>query len=128
MNTIFFDGKCGLCSREIKYYKKIAQENKFRWLDIASDPAPLKPFKISQADGLRRLHGLDAEGRLHIGVDAFLLIWRELPYWRGLGIFVGLPGIRHFAQLAYNRFADYRFARLAHCQIAVNDAVLKQRR
>ena len=86
MITIFYDGKCGLCSREINYYKKIAQVDKFQWLDIATDPAPLKPLKISQADGLRRLHGLDTAGRLHIGVDAFLLIWRELPYWRLLSM------------------------------------------
>ena len=84
MNIIFYDGKCGLCSREINYYKKIAQADKFRWSDIATDPTPLKPLKISQADGLRRLHGIDSEGHLHIGVDAFLLIWRELPYWRFL--------------------------------------------
>ena len=127
MNTIFYDGKCGLCSREINYYKKIAQADKFRWSDIATDPTPLKPLKISQADGLRRLHGIDSEGHLHIGVDAFLLIWRELPYWRFLSMVVGLPGIRHLAQLAYNWFADYRFSRLAHCQIAVNDAVLEHR-
>ena len=74
MNIIFYDGKCGLCSREINYYKKIAQSDKFRWLDIATDPTPLKPLKISQADGLRRLHGLDSEGHLHVGVDAFLFI------------------------------------------------------
>lgn len=128
MITIFYDGKCGLCSREINYYKKIAQSDKFRWLDIATDPTPLKPLKISQADGLRRLHGLDSEGHLHVGVDAFLLIWRELPYWCFLSMVVRLPGIRHLAQLAYNRFADYRFSRLAHCQIAVNDAVLEHRR
>ena len=51
MITIFYDGKCGLCSREINYYKKIAQVDKFQWLDIATNPAPLKPLKISQADG-----------------------------------------------------------------------------
>ena len=128
MITIFYDGKCGLCSREINYYKKIAKADKFNWLDIATDPTPLNQLELSQADGLRRLHGLDATGRLHIGVDAFLLIWRELPYWRWLGMVVRLPGIRQVAQLIYNRFADFRFSRLAHCQIAVNNAVLRRHR
>ena len=128
MNTIFYDGKCGLCSREINYYKTIAEADNFLWLDIATDPTPLESLEISQADGLRRLHGLDAAGRLHIGVDAFVLIWRALPYWRLLGMFVGLPGVKQLAELIYNRFADYRFSRLAHCQIAINEAVLEQRR
>jgi predicted DCC family thiol-disulfide oxidoreductase YuxK len=125
MNTIFYDGKCGLCSREINYYKKIVQANRFLWLDIATDPTPLKQLRISQEDGLRRLHALDEAGRLHIGVDAFILIWSELPYWRLLGMVVGLPGIRQSAQLAYNCFADYRFSRLAHCKIAADNAILK---
>lgn len=128
MVTIYFDGKCGLCSREITYYQKIAPDGVFDWTDIAHDPRPLTSLNIHQADALRRLHGMDDEGRLYIGVDAFLLIWKELSYWRYLGMIVGLPGIRQIAGLLYNRFADYRFSRLAHCQIAADDALLNQQK
>ena len=38
MITVFYDGKCNLCSKEIKYYKSIAGENVFNWFDIANDP------------------------------------------------------------------------------------------
>ena len=38
MITVFYDGKCNLCSKEIKYYKSIADENVFNWFDIANDP------------------------------------------------------------------------------------------
>ena len=123
MIKIYFDGKCGLCSREIEYYKTIAPTHLFEWADIAHDPSHLLALNISQAEALRRLHGLDNQGRLHIGVDAFLLIWRELSYWRYLGIIVGLPGIRQIAGWLYNRFADYRFSRLTHCQIASDDTL-----
>jgi predicted DCC family thiol-disulfide oxidoreductase YuxK len=47
-----------------------------------------------------------------------LVIWQQLRYWRFLAVLVGLPIIRQIAAMVYNRFADYRFARLAHCQIA----------
>jgi predicted DCC family thiol-disulfide oxidoreductase YuxK len=46
------------------------------------------------------------------------VIWQQLRYWRFLAVLVGLPIIRQIAAMVYNRFADYRFARLAHCQIA----------
>jgi predicted DCC family thiol-disulfide oxidoreductase YuxK len=29
MITVFYDGKCGLCRREIEYYKRIALEGIF---------------------------------------------------------------------------------------------------
>ena len=44
MITVFNDGKCNLCSKEIFYYKSIA-DNKFKWIDIAENP---KVFEINQ--------------------------------------------------------------------------------
>ena len=46
MITVFYDGKCNLCSKEIKYYKSIADENVFNWFDIANDPKHLKSINI----------------------------------------------------------------------------------
>ncbi len=56
---------------------------------------------------------------MHIGVDAFILIWNELSIgWRFLSVLAGLPIIRPILGWVYRRFASYRFARLEHCQIA----------
>ena len=118
--TVYYDGKCGLCSKEIAHYRKIANEDQFIWSDIAHDAQPLDILGVSQMDALRRLHATDRMGRLHIGVDAFILIWQQLPRWRLLAILVSLPVVRHIATMLYNRFADYRFARLEHCQISAN--------
>ena len=118
MIEVFFDGKCGLCSKEIAYYQNIAPSGIFAWMDIATDASPLATHQISQADALRHLHVRDAAGDWHIGAAAFLVIWQQLRYWRFLAVLVGLPIIRHIAAMVYNRFADYRFAKLAHCQIA----------
>jgi len=118
--TVYYDGKCGLCRKEISHYKKIAPEGQFIWSDMSHDATPLSQLGVSQMDALRRLHATDRNGRLHIGVDAFILIWRQLPTWRPLAILVSLPVVRYIAAMLYNRFADYRFARLEHCQISVN--------
>ena len=50
MIEVFFDGKCGLCSKEIAYYQRIAPSGIFVWLDIATDASPLAAHQISQAD------------------------------------------------------------------------------
>jgi len=122
MLTVWYDGKCGLCRKEINYYKAIAPADQFVWLDIATDPAPLAERGISQADALRRLHAADESGRLYIGVDAFVAIWKRLDYWRYLAMIIPLPLVLPLAQYAYNHFADYRFARLSHCQLASSSA------
>ena len=50
MIEVFFDGKCGLCSKEIAYYQSIAPSDIFAWMDIATDASPLAVHQISQAD------------------------------------------------------------------------------
>ena len=121
MIEVFFDGKCGLCSKEITYFQSIAPSGIFAWMDIATDASPLAAHQISQADALRHLHVRDAAGNWHIGAAAFLIIWQQLRYWRFLAVLFGQPIIRKIAAMVYNRFADYRFAKLAHCQIAQKD-------
>ena len=71
MIEVFFDGKCGLCSKEIAYYQSIAPSGIFAWMDIATDASPLAAHQISQADALRHLHVRDAAGDWHIGAAAF---------------------------------------------------------
>ena len=117
MITVFYDGKCGLCRREISHYMRIAPSGVFNWRDITVDASPLEQLGVSYADGLRLLHATDKNGDLHIGVDAFLLIWREIPRWRILAMIVALPPIRILANCVYKRFANWRFKRLAHCKI-----------
>ena len=121
MIEVFFDGKCGLCSKEISYYQRIAPTGIFSWMDIATDPHPLAAYDITQADALRHLHVRDCKGQFHKGAVAFLVIWKQLRYWKILAVIVGLPFVRHIAIAVYNQFADYRFTRLDHCQIAQNN-------
>ena len=118
MITVFYDGKCGLCSKEINYYRKIAPTGTFSWQDITECADDLKKEGISLSEGLKLLHVKDEEGLMHVGVDAFILIWKQLRWWRILANFVKLPIIRQSANIIYNHFASWRFKRLKHCQLA----------
>ncbi len=121
MITVYYDGKCSLCSREIAHYRRIAPEGSVEWVDITehSEAFTAKGYQVS--DGLKLLHAEDSAGSIHIGVDAFLLIWKRLPYWKWLGTLVGFAPIRAMADWFYVKFAAYRFKRLTHCQIALNN-------
>ena len=119
MITVFYDGKCGLCSREIGHYMKISPATTFIWRDIANEPHHLKKINVSQSDALRRLHVSDQTGTIYVGIDAFIAIWRKLPRWRLLALICAIPGVRSILTLVYNKFADWKFSRSAHCQLSI---------
>ena len=121
MITVFYDGKCGLCAKEINHYKKIAPKHLFYWVDINDNPRVLKKYNISQEMALKRLHALDNNGILHIGVDSFILIWKEIKYFKILAYCVSLPLIKPVMQYLYGKFADIRFKKLDHCQITMHN-------
>jgi predicted DCC family thiol-disulfide oxidoreductase YuxK len=118
--SVFFDGKCGLCRREIRHYQKVAPPDTFRWVDVNSNPLLLEDLGISQVQALRALHARTEEGVVSSGVAAFVVLWSALPRWRVLAWFISLPGVRWIAEILYEKFADYRFRRLAHCQAALS--------
>ena len=118
MISVFFDGKCNLCSKEINYYQRIAPKNTFNWVDITKNPDELDRFEIKLSDGLRLMHVADSNGNISTGVDAFIIMWKQIKYWKFLGLFVSLPIVKQIANLLYQYFADWRFNRYEHCLIA----------
>ena len=117
MIAVFYDDKCSMCSREINFYKKITPKGSISWLGISSSTKELKIVKIKRVDALMYLHARDSKGDFHVGVDAFILIWRNLPYFKYLNYVISLPGIYQLANIVYGKFAKYRFKNLEHCQI-----------
>jgi predicted DCC family thiol-disulfide oxidoreductase YuxK len=108
MITVYYDGICGLCSKEINYYRGIAPDSVFEWIDVASNPNAMNDYKITQSQALLYLHAIDAKEVIYIGSDAFALIWKNIPRWKILGL----------CKIIYTAFAKYRFKKNIHCQLA----------
>ena len=119
--TVYYDGICKMCSKEINYYKKIAPPKCLRWVDIARNGNALENYNVSQQEALLYLHVKDASGNLHIGVDAFKVIWSHLPNWRWLSILLNFSPIHFLAQKLYILFAKNRFQRSSHCKVEFQD-------
>ncbi|WP_417671159.1 thiol-disulfide oxidoreductase DCC family protein [Roseibium sp.] len=118
MISVYYDGKCGLCAREIGYFKKRIPRTPIMWHDIARNPESLAGTGVDQADALMFMRVKDAEGRLHSSVDAFIILWSQFKGWRTLASLVGRRPIRPLAEKLYAVFAARRFAAYPHCQIA----------
>ena len=118
MITVYFDGACNYCSKEISYYKTVSSTEEFRWIDVAANPDALIDFNITQAEALLFLHAVDEKKKVHIGAEAFALIWKNLRYWKLLGHLVSLPILKIVLRYIYEIFAKRRFKNYQHCQLA----------
>ena len=56
------------------------------------------------------LHAVDADGRLHVGADCAIEIWRRTPGDGWLARLLGLPVLRQVSRFGYDRFADLLYA------------------
>jgi predicted DCC family thiol-disulfide oxidoreductase YuxK len=99
--TVYYDGLCPLCGREVALYRRLVAPGTVVWRDLAGDPRVLRyePFGMDAA--LALLHVRDADGALHVGLPAHLVLWERLPALRGLA-----RGLRRcaFARRVFERF------------------------
>lgn len=118
MIKVYFDGICGHCSKEIKYYQRIAPKSVFKWIDVAADPTAMNDYKITQAQALLYLHAIDDDSKMYVGSEAFAVIWKSLPRWSILGHIISIPIFSHLTKIIYKAFANRRFKKNIHCQLA----------
>ena len=105
--TILYNGACPICRREIEHYRHLdAGEDSALAFDDISEPSPtLTQISLSQDKAKRRLHVLDADGRLLVGIPAFAAIWDRLPRYRWLSTVTRLPILRSFLPWIYEVIA-----------------------
>ena len=72
----------------------------------------LMDLNKKKKDCLKRLHVLDDEYNLNIGIDAFIVIWRQVKYFRYLAIIADLGIIKLVLNYAYSNYANYRYKKL----------------
>jgi predicted DCC family thiol-disulfide oxidoreductase YuxK len=106
--TMYFDGGCPLCRREVAHYRRLGRDGQVRWLDISTHSAELVTEGITLDEALARLHVRDRNGELHTGAAGFVVLWAELPYLRGLAQVVRALRLLPVLELAYRPFARWR--------------------
>jgi predicted DCC family thiol-disulfide oxidoreductase YuxK len=112
--TVWYNTKCPVCNTGIDWQKsrlvRAARAGAIEFRDINGEPNALARFGAGIEDIRRRLHGVDADGRLHVGADCAIAIWLRTPGDAWLGRMLGLPGIRGATAFVYDRFADLLYA------------------
>ena len=112
---VFYDGDCRLCSKEIKFYQKLDKDSKFDWININQNKDILIKYGLNHIDTQKIFHVIDQKESIKKGVDGFLVIWKELKYWKILYFIIKLPIIKQVADIFYNYFAKWRFKKKCNC-------------
>jgi len=92
--TVYFDGSCPLCRREIGFYKKCSGAENIAWHDVSQTSDGQVASDLSCLQAMARFHVRDAHGHLKSGAAGFVELWLNLPGWRWLGkVFAHPPGV-----------------------------------
>lgn len=106
--TVYYDGACPLCRREIGFYRRRRGADDIAWVDVAaSDQASIAP-DLARADALARFHVRLPDGRLESGASGFGALWAALPAYQWLGRLVRLPMVHPIFETAYGGFLKIR--------------------
>ncbi len=106
--TIYYDGSCPLCRREIAFYRRLPAAAQLDWVDVSAGNTPLGSDLSCEA-AMRRFHVRDnSKGQLLSGGAAFARLWRALPGWRVLGWCFAWPPLSWALEAAYRAFLPLR--------------------
>lgn len=80
--TIYFDGLCPLCSREINHYRHQKGAERFTFTDITAPEFNPQAENLDPIQVHKVMHVRTPEGKIKTGVSAFLEIWSALPRYQ----------------------------------------------
>jgi predicted DCC family thiol-disulfide oxidoreductase YuxK len=104
--TVFYDGSCPLCRREIGLYGRADGAEAIAWCDVSTGAG--LPKDLTAAQAMARFHVRGKGGELVSGARAFIALWLSLPRWRWLGRLASVPPIPLVLEGVYRLFLRLR--------------------
>ena len=81
--TVWYNTRCPVCDAGISRQKRrlidAVKAGRIEFRDINFEPDALAAYGASLEDIRRRLHATDADGRLLVGADVAIAVWRATP-------------------------------------------------
>ncbi|WP_206520448.1 MULTISPECIES: thiol-disulfide oxidoreductase DCC family protein [unclassified Mesorhizobium] len=112
--TVWYNTRCPVCDAGINRQKRrlieAVKSGRVEFRDINFEPQALSAFGASLEDVRRRLHATDAEGKLLVGADVAIAVWRLTPGEGWLATLFGNSVVLRLTRFAYDRFADLLYA------------------
>ena len=106
--TVFYDGQCPLCSREIGFYQRQGGSEAINWVDVTKVNLDDLPSGLTREDALARFHVVTEKGQLVSGGEAFSSLWLSLPAFNWAGRLFSLSFFASFLEVGYRIFLPCR--------------------
>ncbi|KUJ83052.1 DUF393 domain-containing protein [Microbulbifer flavimaris] len=107
MFTMFYDGRCPLCMKEIAHLRRWNTAGRVRFIDIHSETCRREFPQLDPAEAMETLHGEMPDGRMITGFEVTVEAWERV----GKGHWVRWlrwPGVRRLSPHLYRLFARHR--------------------
>jgi predicted DCC family thiol-disulfide oxidoreductase YuxK len=112
--TVWYNTRCPVCDNGIDWQRRklieLVKEGRLTFNDINAEPDALKAYGASLDDVRRRLHATDAEGKLLVGADVAIALWKMTPGEGWLAALLGNGATRPVTRFVYDHFADALFS------------------
>ncbi|MDJ0978705.1 MAG: DUF393 domain-containing protein [Erythrobacter sp.] len=103
--TVWYDGACPLCLREIGVMRRLDKKGVIDFVDVSDSADPKCP--IDQAELLARFHA-EEDGEIVSGAAAFAAMWRAIPLLRPLGLIARNRLVLGALEMLYIQFLKVR--------------------
>ncbi|MBD8678587.1 thiol-disulfide oxidoreductase DCC family protein [Sphingomonas sp. CFBP 13720] len=101
--TVWHDGNCPLCRREIAWMRRLDRRGRIDFVDATGPIA----CPIDRAALLARFHAME-DGRMLSGAAAFAAMWRAIPLLRPVGLLARYRPVLFLMERAYVHFLKNR--------------------
>lgn len=103
--TVWFDGACPLCNREVALFRRLDKRHAIHFEDVS---APNATCPINRAELLARFHAQEQGKPIVSGAAAFAAMWRAIPILRPFGEFARIPLVLWTLERLYIVFLKIR--------------------
>ena len=112
--TVWYNTRCPVCDAGIDWQRNrllaLVRAGTVVFRDINEQPDALARYGADIDDIRRRLHATDETGRLVVGADVAIALWRMTPGEGWLAALLGNRVTLPVTRFVYDRFADLLFA------------------
>jgi predicted DCC family thiol-disulfide oxidoreductase YuxK len=112
--TVWYNTRCPVCDAGIDWQRNklvaAVRAGSIAFKDINEQPDALAQYGATLDDIRRRLHATDEAGRLIVGADVAVAIWRLTSGEAWLATLLGNRAMLPLTRFVYDRFADLLFA------------------
>lgn len=106
--TIYYDGACPVCSREIAQYRKAKGGDRLAFIDVSACGPEALGADLTRDAALARMHVRRADGTLASGAAAFAELWRQLPRFAWAGRIASSALVLPMLEFGYRAFLRVR--------------------